>query len=336
MSEKKYFCLCGSNCKYETMTKEQIIDALAAATPAAHIEDGVLYLTLDGGADVGEDAAFITQIREGNAGGNVSVWVGTEAEFNALSPAVKADAFVARIDESGKVYVCKDDSFMQLLKKAIHTDHIVVGNTVLNEQTVADMNSKDWVAGAVKQAQGADADYVDKPVQMCYQTKNPPALAAGSQLAIWKDKGNGVAEIQPVSMQAVRDWMDEHLSIGVRREFHKTDGGSWKLSYYIEGRKSKFYVITIGDYSKSNLTGNTRRPHITVTIDFKGIHVAEDGSSALFQYPYVRPDGTLTYFNISVSGSQEMNYITFDLTGPGATTEEGKAALGITDICGYY
>ena len=94
MSEKKYYCLCGSNCKYETLTKEQIIAAIAEAT-------GVIVTDVD--------AAFITKVKESNTGSDVSFWMGTKAQFNAIAPAVKANTFIARIDENGKLYICTDD-----------------------------------------------------------------------------------------------------------------------------------------------------------------------------------------------------------------------------------
>jgi hypothetical protein len=158
------------------MTKEQIVDALAAAATTAYVKDGCLYIEAGGGVNVEEDAAFITQIKESNAGGNVSVWVGTEAEFNAIAPAVKADSFVARIDENGKVYICTNDSLTELLKKTLHEDYIKVGGEDLEAQLVAVLNSNDYMAGSLKQAHGADAAYVGKPVQVRYQTANPPAL----------------------------------------------------------------------------------------------------------------------------------------------------------------
>lgn len=68
--EKKYYCFCGSNCKYETLTKEQILSVIAQAA-----EGG---LTFDTGA------AFITKVKEQNSGGYITFWVGTQAQFNAL------------------------------------------------------------------------------------------------------------------------------------------------------------------------------------------------------------------------------------------------------------
>lgn len=70
MSEKKYYCYCDSNCKYETMTKEQILAAIAQAAAG-----GLVFDT---------EAAIISKVKEKNAGGFVTFWVGKQAEYNAL------------------------------------------------------------------------------------------------------------------------------------------------------------------------------------------------------------------------------------------------------------
>lgn len=67
---KKYYCFCSSNCKYETMTKEQILAAIMQAAESGEIHD--------------VDAGFITKVKETNAGGYVTFWTGTQAQFNAL------------------------------------------------------------------------------------------------------------------------------------------------------------------------------------------------------------------------------------------------------------
>lgn len=68
---KKFYCFCSSNCKYETMTKEQIIAAIAEATGAtpSNIDD-----------------AFITKVMEKNGQQPLQFWIGTQAEYNALTP----------------------------------------------------------------------------------------------------------------------------------------------------------------------------------------------------------------------------------------------------------
>lgn len=67
--ERRYFVICEDNCKFESMTKEQIIEAIAEATgeTPVHIDD-----------------AFITKIKELNANNQLKWWVGTEAQYNAL------------------------------------------------------------------------------------------------------------------------------------------------------------------------------------------------------------------------------------------------------------
>lgn len=70
MSEKKYYCYCESNCRYETMTKEQILAAIAQAAAGNLVFD--------------TEAAIISKVKEVNAGGFVTFWVGKQAEYNAL------------------------------------------------------------------------------------------------------------------------------------------------------------------------------------------------------------------------------------------------------------
>jgi hypothetical protein len=67
---KKYYCFCSSNCKYETMTKEQILAAITQA-----ITTGVV-------GDV--DTGFVTKLQEQNRRDAVTMWVGTQAQYNAL------------------------------------------------------------------------------------------------------------------------------------------------------------------------------------------------------------------------------------------------------------
>ncbi len=93
MAEKKFYVICDDDCRIEGMTKEQIIAAIAEAT---------------GATPTAIDSAFITKIKEQNAGNPISFWLGTEAQFNAAG--INAEAFIARVDKDGKVYICTDDS----------------------------------------------------------------------------------------------------------------------------------------------------------------------------------------------------------------------------------
>lgn len=86
--EKTYYVFCSDDCKYEGMTKEQIIAAIAEATGATP-------------TDI--DSAFITKIKEQNKNGALTFWFGTESEYNALG--VSADRYRVNVDANGNVYI---------------------------------------------------------------------------------------------------------------------------------------------------------------------------------------------------------------------------------------
>ena len=74
-----------TNCKYEGMTKEQIIVAIAEAT---------------GNTPTGIDDAFITKIKEQNANGTVKLWIGTTAQFNAITEKADDTLYLLTDDDS--------------------------------------------------------------------------------------------------------------------------------------------------------------------------------------------------------------------------------------------
>lgn len=82
----KYFCFDEGNCKFETMTKEEILAAIAQAA-----ENGLVF---------DSEAAFITKVKEGNAGGFVTFWVGTQAQYNALASIDKNCQYIITDKES--------------------------------------------------------------------------------------------------------------------------------------------------------------------------------------------------------------------------------------------
>lgn len=67
---KKYFCFCSSNCKYETMTKEQILAAIVQAVENGEVQD--------------VDSGFVTTIKDQNQNSGLTFWIGTTAQYNAL------------------------------------------------------------------------------------------------------------------------------------------------------------------------------------------------------------------------------------------------------------
>lgn len=67
---RKYYVICADNCKFESMTKEQIFAAIEQAITTGEIKD--------------VDTGFVTKIKEQNTGAALTFWVGTKAEYNAI------------------------------------------------------------------------------------------------------------------------------------------------------------------------------------------------------------------------------------------------------------
>lgn len=84
--EKKYYCFCDSNCKYETLTTEQILTAIQQAAEGQQIID--------------PDSGVISKVKELNAGDYVTFWVGSRAEYNALQGNVQKNC----------IYIINDDT----------------------------------------------------------------------------------------------------------------------------------------------------------------------------------------------------------------------------------
>lgn len=74
--KRNYYVLCENNCKFPAMTAEQTMAAIAEAT---------------GNTPTNIDDAFITKIKEKNANNNLTFWVGTTAQYNALVAAGEID-----------------------------------------------------------------------------------------------------------------------------------------------------------------------------------------------------------------------------------------------------
>jgi hypothetical protein len=91
--ERKYYVLCRDNCKFEGMTKEQIIAAIAEAT---------------GNTPTNIDDAFITKLLDQNKNAAMRLWVGTEAEYNAVVASGGIDINTIYCIKRGDVFVFKN------------------------------------------------------------------------------------------------------------------------------------------------------------------------------------------------------------------------------------
>lgn len=88
MSERKYYCLCESNCKFETMTKEQILAAIAQAIETGSVGD--------------VDTGFVTKLKDMNYGTALTVWIGTRAQYNAITERAKNCLYIITDDTTSE------------------------------------------------------------------------------------------------------------------------------------------------------------------------------------------------------------------------------------------
>ena len=120
MADITYFVISSDDCKYEGMTKEQIVAAIAEAT---------------GNAPTSIDDAFISKIKEINASGTVQIWNGTEAQFNALSPAPAVNKSAIRVGTNGILYICTDDTTLESVAAHAST-HATDGSDPITPESI--------------------------------------------------------------------------------------------------------------------------------------------------------------------------------------------------------
>ena len=136
MLDRNYYVFCDNNCKFVGMTKEQILAAISQAVSSGTITD--------------VDSGFVTTIKEQNSNSGLVFWVGTQAQYNALTEKV-----------ANCLYLITDDTTVEDLETAIANISKIVndlgvevasikGKTDTLEATVSEHslyfgNMMDWV-----------------------------------------------------------------------------------------------------------------------------------------------------------------------------------------------
>ena len=168
MSEKKYYCFCSSNCKYETMTKEQILAAITQAVESGTVSD--------------VDTGFVTKLKELNSGKAVTMWVGTTAQYNALTEHVE-----------NCIYIKVDDTTGDDLQNAVES---ALAATEETEAGLQDAKSFLSVAGAdngvlqdaLEVAWRDTYADINKPRKVTMDTANIPAdFGGGTRFVVISD-----------------------------------------------------------------------------------------------------------------------------------------------------
>lgn len=120
-----YYVIDDDDCKYEGMTKEQILSAIEQGLAQGYVSD--------------PDSAVFSKIKEIRANAATQIWVGTEAQFNAIFPAPAVGKSVVRVGTDGVLYLCSDDSTLNDLSEHLNDtnnphdvtlDQLIGGNTL--------------------------------------------------------------------------------------------------------------------------------------------------------------------------------------------------------------
>ena len=114
-----YYVFCDDDCKYEGMTKAEILEAIEAALEKGYVSDPT--------------GAVFSRIKELNANGTLQFWKGTEAQFNALNVAVTRS--VIRIGADGTLYLCTDDTS---LNSYVPTSRKVNGHSLKDDFNITE------------------------------------------------------------------------------------------------------------------------------------------------------------------------------------------------------
>lgn len=135
MSDFKVYGFCNANCKWEVPTTEQLYS--------------ILQQLMESGSLAGCDPALspvVKLIQEQHGGKQLSLWMGTEAEYNALEPQPVASLVMLRTDANGRLYLCTDDSTMQGWYNKIMQD----AETRLAETAAPLIEQMQQIAGSVQ------------------------------------------------------------------------------------------------------------------------------------------------------------------------------------------
>lgn len=96
MANRKYYCFCSGGCKFETMTKEQILTAITQMATSGEIGD--------------IDTGFVTTIRTIN-GTPLKFFVGNQYEYEALSAAERENLFAIITNDTTQ------DAFTEIIEE---------------------------------------------------------------------------------------------------------------------------------------------------------------------------------------------------------------------------
>ena len=102
MAERNYYVIRDDGCKFPSMTKQQIYALLDETISSGHLPTDY------------QSGGFVTQIKEKNRNTDLSFWVGTQAEYNALDPKPQNTFCIISDDTSRDEFISRIEELMKL------------------------------------------------------------------------------------------------------------------------------------------------------------------------------------------------------------------------------
>lgn len=133
METPKVYVLCDANCKWEGMTKEQILTAITQA-----VNDGTISNI---------DAGFVQTIKTIN-GHALKFFVGEQSEYDTLTEADKEDLFAIITNDTTKDGLLNAISTLEQGIKDLNNNYTALENRLANGSSVVGMAkaiSNEWV-----------------------------------------------------------------------------------------------------------------------------------------------------------------------------------------------
>ena len=238
--ERKYYCYCDSNCKFETMTKEQILAAIAQA-----VETGSV-----GNCDTG----FVTKVKEQNGGSCVTFWVGTRAQYNAIET-----------KEQNCMYIITDDTtsadILRTCQKAITDAESANATAAAANETATTAQQMATAASEVAAQAQQMATAANETATAANETATQAKQTATT--ALQKVTENGSIDFtDSVKFSSYTSWGNKNmtvLSVSARRfEYNPTTGlVHFLLHVDYKGTMEKGAGVSFVDYSNKHIPIDT-------------------------------------------------------------------------------
>lgn len=118
MPERLYYVISDDNCKFESMTKEQILAAITQAVEGHVITD--------------VDTGFVQTVKEQHHGEGLKFWIGSTAEYNALTE-----------KDQSTFYILTDDTILEELETEMASLQTGLDSVNANIRTLAEILQSD-------------------------------------------------------------------------------------------------------------------------------------------------------------------------------------------------